>query len=225
MQAPILWSLGCRWRGWLTLHAAYAVDATPRLQVTEPTNAPNSRAVALAHSVGASAPATTLAPAAASRTGTVTSISSASSSPPPGDPAAVPRAGPSGIGDVSSAVPVNPSPTVGPLPESMLLLHSVKAGLGPREVLEALREVVPARAVLGVRPAKAAETEGQADGALVAEFTSASLARWVTRRGPRLACSGQEGEASASFPWDRERFVLGLRRVSLCPRCCAAVLW
>lgn len=59
----------------------------------------------------------------------------------------------------------------------MVLLHSVKGGLGPQKVLEAVKQLVPARTVVRVRPAKPSEIEGPANGVLVAEFTNALNAR------------------------------------------------
>ncbi|CAM9514578.1 unnamed protein product [Ascophyllum nodosum] len=67
----------------------------------------------------------------------------------------------------------------GPPPENLLVFHSLKAGLWGEGVLEAVRELVPARTVLGFRAATASEASatGVTGRVGVVEFSSGVNAR------------------------------------------------
>lgn len=86
----------------------------------------------------------------------------------------------SGVAGTSVASAAAP----GPSPESLLVLHSVQAGLGREAILERIRTLVPTRTVVRVRQATSLEASAaglaQTSGALVAEFRSELYARWDT---------------------------------------------
>lgn len=83
----------------------------------------------------------------------------------------------SGVAGTSVASAAAP----GPSPESLLVLHSVQAGLGREAILERIRTLVPTRTVVRVRQATSLEASAaglaQTSGALVAEFRSELYAR------------------------------------------------